>query len=81
MGGRVILALNVAAFPERMPPEAISAIFSAAAAVVAEAGGVVAGGVAAAFNVRLTLDAEGIRDGCDRAGRDGRADARIAPAT
>ena len=44
MGGRVILALNVAAFPERMPTEAIAAIFSAAAEVVAEAGGMIAGG-------------------------------------
>src|SRR5579859_4137892 len=44
MGGRVVLALNIAAFPERMPAEAIAAIFSAAAGVVAEAGGVVAGG-------------------------------------
>src|ERR1700730_4714022 len=44
MGGRVILALNIAAFPERMPIEAIEAILAAAAMVVAEAGGVVAGG-------------------------------------
>jgi len=44
MGGRVILALNIAAFPERVEPEVIAAIFSAAAQVVAEAGGVVAGG-------------------------------------
>jgi selenide,water dikinase len=44
MGGRVILALNISAFPERMPPEAIAAILSAAATVVADAGGVVAGG-------------------------------------
>jgi selenide, water dikinase len=44
MGGRVVLALNIAAFPERMPPEAIAAIFLAAGAVVADAGGVVAGG-------------------------------------
>src|SRR4051794_38811398 len=44
MGGRVVLALNVAAFPERMPVEAIGAIFAAASATVAEAGGVVAGG-------------------------------------
>jgi selenide, water dikinase len=44
MGGRVILALNIAAFPERMPPEVIAAIFSAAADVVAQAGGVIAGG-------------------------------------
>jgi selenide, water dikinase len=44
MGGRVVLALNIAAFPERLPAEAIAAIFAAAAEVVAEAGGVVAGG-------------------------------------
>jgi selenide, water dikinase len=44
MGGRVILALNVAAFPERMPAAVIAAVMSAAAAVVAEAGGSVAGG-------------------------------------
>ncbi len=44
MGGRVVLAINIAAFPEELPTEVIGAIFSAAAAVVAEAGGVVAGG-------------------------------------
>src|SRR5438067_1263261 len=44
MGGRVVMALNVAAFPERLPVEAITAIFSAAAATVTEAGGMVAGG-------------------------------------
>src|SRR5438105_13766900 len=44
MGGRVVLALNVAAFPERLPVEAVTAIFAAAAAVVADAGGIVAGG-------------------------------------
>ena len=44
MGGRVVLALNIAAFPERMPAEAIAAIFSAAAEVVAAAGGSIAGG-------------------------------------
>jgi selenide,water dikinase len=44
MGGRVVLALNVSAFPERLPTEAVAAILGAAAAVVAEAGGVVAGG-------------------------------------
>ena len=44
MGGRVVLALNVAAFPEELPVEAIEAILSAAAAVVVSAGGVVAGG-------------------------------------
>lgn len=44
MGGRVVLALNVAAFPERLPVEAVAAVFTAAAEVVAAAGGVVAGG-------------------------------------
>ena len=44
MGGRVVLALNLSAFPERMPEEAIAAILSSAAEVVAEAGGTVAGG-------------------------------------
>jgi selenide,water dikinase len=44
MGGRVVLALNIAAFPERMPPEAIGAIFAAAADVVTAAGGSIAGG-------------------------------------
>ena len=44
MGGRVVLALNVAAFPERLPVAAVAEILAAAAAVVAEAGGVVAGG-------------------------------------
>ena len=44
MGGRVVLALNIAAFPERLPPEAIEAILAAAAATVREAGGTVAGG-------------------------------------
>src|SRR3954454_8999254 len=44
MGGRVVLALNMAAFPERLPVEAITAIFGAAAATVTEAGGMVAGG-------------------------------------
>jgi selenide,water dikinase len=44
MGGRVVLALNISAFPERMPVEAIDAILSAAATVVAEAGGSVGGG-------------------------------------
>ena len=44
MGGRVVLALNISAFPERLPIDAVAAILSAAAAVVADAGGVVAGG-------------------------------------
>jgi selenide, water dikinase len=44
MGGRVITALNIAAFPEEFPSDAIAAILEAAAAVVAEAGGTIAGG-------------------------------------
>ncbi|MGH9153495.1 MAG: selenide, water dikinase SelD, partial [Acidimicrobiales bacterium] len=44
MGARVVLALNISAFPERMPVEAVAAILAAAGEVVAEAGGVVAGG-------------------------------------
>src|SRR3954469_11748251 len=44
MGGRVVLALNISAFPERMPIEAIAAILQAAADVVTEAGGVIGGG-------------------------------------
>jgi selenide,water dikinase len=44
MGGRVVLALNVAAFPEDFPETAIAEIFESAAGVVREAGGTVAGG-------------------------------------
>lgn len=44
MGGRVAVAVNIAAFPEHFPPAAITAIFAAAAAVVNEAGGTIAGG-------------------------------------
>ncbi|MEZ5142301.1 MAG: selenide, water dikinase SelD [Acidimicrobiales bacterium] len=44
MGGRVAIAINISAFPERLPREAIAAILGAAAEVVAEAGGSVAGG-------------------------------------
>lgn len=44
MGGDVVLALNVAAFPEELPSEVIREIFRAASQVVAAAGGVVAGG-------------------------------------
>lgn len=44
MGGDVVLALNIAAFPESLPVPIIQAIFRAAAEVVADAGGVVAGG-------------------------------------
>jgi selenide,water dikinase len=44
MGGSVVLALNISAFPERLPVEVVGRILTAAAEVVAEAGGVVAGG-------------------------------------
>jgi selenide,water dikinase len=44
MGGRVVLALNIAAFPEQLPVSVIEQIFGAAAATVAEAGGTIAGG-------------------------------------
>jgi selenide,water dikinase len=44
MGGRVVMAVNIAAFPEHFPPTAIAQIFQAAALVVAEAGGSIAGG-------------------------------------
>jgi len=44
MGGRVVLAVSVAAFPETLPRPAIAAILDAASAIVAEAGGTLAGG-------------------------------------
>lgn len=44
MGGRVVVALNIAAFPEDMPTDAIAEIFDAAARTVALAGGTVSGG-------------------------------------
>src|SRR5947208_2366423 len=44
MRGRVVLALNISAFPEQLPVEVVAAIQAAAAEGVAEAGGVVAGG-------------------------------------
>lgn len=44
MGGRVVIAVNIAAFPEHFPREAIVAIFDAAAATVEAAGGTIAGG-------------------------------------
>ncbi|HUG00119.1 MAG TPA: selenide, water dikinase SelD [Ilumatobacter sp.] len=44
MGGQVVLAINVAAFPEHFPRDAIAAIFAAGADTVAAAGGTVAGG-------------------------------------
>ena len=44
MGGRVLFALSIAAFPEDFPQPALAAVFEAAAAKVREAGGVLAGG-------------------------------------
>lgn len=44
MGARVVLALNISAFPERMPIAAVEAILTAAGQIVAEAGGTVGGG-------------------------------------
>jgi selenide,water dikinase len=44
MGGRPILALAIAGFPEDMPPTTIGAILQGGADKVAEAGAVVAGG-------------------------------------
>jgi selenide,water dikinase len=44
MGGEVVLCLNVAGFPEDLPPETISDIFRGGADKVAEAGGIIAGG-------------------------------------
>jgi selenide,water dikinase len=44
MGGRVLLALNVAGFPREFPRDAVRRIFQGGADKVAEAGGVIAGG-------------------------------------
>ena len=44
MGGQVVLALNIAAFPEELPADVVDEILSAAATVVRLAGGTVAGG-------------------------------------
>ena len=44
MGGRPLLALSVAAFPESLPGEVVAAVVGAAAAKVRQAGGVLAGG-------------------------------------
>jgi selenide,water dikinase len=44
MGGEVLLALNVAAFPETLPTETIGLVLRGGAEKVAEAGGVIAGG-------------------------------------
>jgi selenide,water dikinase len=44
MGGTVLFALNVAGFPEDLPAEMITSIYAGAAAKVAEAGAIIAGG-------------------------------------
>lgn len=44
MGGRVLFALSVAAFPEELPIEVMAAIVGGATEVVREAGGTLAGG-------------------------------------
>lgn len=44
MGGQVILALSIAAFPPKLPASVISEILRGAAEKMAEAGGVIAGG-------------------------------------
>jgi selenide,water dikinase len=44
MGGEVVLALNIAGFPEDFPPEVMGEVFRGGAEKVAEGGGVVAGG-------------------------------------
>ncbi len=44
MGGRVLFALSIAAFPEELPRDVLAAVFDGAAAKVREAGGTLAGG-------------------------------------
>ena len=44
MGGRVLFALSIAAFPEELPREVLAAVFGGASAKVREAGGMLAGG-------------------------------------
>jgi len=44
MGGRVLFALSIAAFPEDLPREVLIEIFAGASAKVREAGGTLAGG-------------------------------------
>jgi len=44
MGGRVLFALSIAAFPEDFPTSALRSVLDGAAAKVREAGGVLAGG-------------------------------------
>jgi selenide, water dikinase len=44
MGGRVLFALSIAAFPEELPRDVMAGVFGGASAKVREGGGVLAGG-------------------------------------
>src|SRR5690349_10588030 len=44
MGGRVLFALSIAAFPEALPSDVLAAVFGGASTKVREAGGTLAGG-------------------------------------
>ncbi len=44
MGGRVLFALSIAAFPEELPRDTMAAVFAGASRTVREAGGTLAGG-------------------------------------
>ena len=44
MGGRVLFALSIAAFPEELPRDTLAAVFAGAQSKVREAGGTLAGG-------------------------------------
>src|SRR5947208_13494951 len=44
MGGRVLFALSIAAFPEELPRDVLAAVLDGAATKVREAGGTLAGG-------------------------------------
>jgi selenide,water dikinase len=44
MGGDVLFALNVAAFPDDLPPDILTRIFEGGSSKIIEAGGVIAGG-------------------------------------
>jgi selenide,water dikinase len=44
MGGRVLFAMSIAAFPEELPRDVLAEVFAGASSKVREAGGVLAGG-------------------------------------
>src|SRR3954453_21990314 len=56
MGGRVLFALSIAAFPEELPREVLAAVFDGAASKVREAGGTLAGG----HTIRAAAPKEGL---------------------